>query len=86
MATVTLGAEYDQRLVAATKWALRKVGARRGPAWWAIVGSQDITHGNWVTKQGPVSVEAETYVGLTITGPDEIVERIVELIDAKLSR
>jgi hypothetical protein len=86
MATITLGAEHDRRVVRAARWALRKLGAKRKGWWWGLGGSQDVVHEEWDTKAGIVVVEAETYIGVTISGPDDFIAQAADLVSRKLGR
>jgi hypothetical protein len=77
---ITLGAEYDATLLRALHDALRRLGATQLAHDWALGGSQELR--TLVVQIGParVVVEAETYVGVTIRGPEELVEGIENMI------
>ena len=72
----------DQPLFAAALGALREMGAKRKRHWWGVGGSQEITHEEWKTKRGTLILEAETYIGLTVSGPDDLVAELVGLFGA----
>jgi hypothetical protein len=78
--TVNLGPEYDRSRLAAVRRALREMGAKRKRHWWGVGGSQEITHEEWKTKRGTLILGAETYIGLTVSGPDDLVVELVGLV------
>lgn len=84
MATATLGPEHDRRVARAATWALRKIGARRLDHRWSLFGSQEVVDQRWATSAGPVSLTAESYLGLVIEGPGEIVSEVAALVARKL--
>ncbi|WP_298161345.1 hypothetical protein [Brevundimonas sp.] len=84
MAKVVLGPEHDRRLIRAAKWALHKAGGRRIDRKWFVIGSQEIFEQRWLTASGLVTLEAETYMGLVIDGPDEVVAQVSALIAGRL--
>lgn len=76
MRTVTLGREYDDALKKALADLLQRMGAveirhERGHA-----GSQDVEVLEVAIGEARVVIEAETYMGLSVTGPEEIVAEI----------
>lgn len=50
------------------KVALRMAGARRVGHWWGLGGSQEITRWTFEVDDAHRTVEAETYIGLTLSG------------------
>ena len=84
MTTEVLGPEHDRRLARATTWALRKAGARRLDHKWSLFGSQEITEQHWISSTGPLTLTAETYMGLVLDGPDEVVGQVKSLIARRL--
>ena len=55
------------------KRALRKAGARRVGSWWGLGGSQEISSATFRIDGGRLTIEAETYIGLTVVGDEEAV-------------
>jgi hypothetical protein len=55
------------------KRALRKAGARRVGSWWGLGGSQEISSATFRIGGGRLTIEAETYIGLTVAGDEEAV-------------
>lgn len=84
MATEVLGPEHDRRLARVTAWALRKVGARRLDRSWSLFGSQEIIQQRWMSSAGPLTLTAETYMGLVLDGPDEVVRQVRSLVARRL--
>jgi hypothetical protein len=81
--TVNLGAEYDADLRESLLMALKKLGARRKGHLWGMGGSQELESAEFFIGAATVLVETETYVGLTISGPESIVEKIREYMREK---
>jgi hypothetical protein len=84
MATEVLGPEHDRRLTRAANWALRQVGARRTERAWSLLGSQEVGEQQWITSAGPLTLTSETYMGLVLDGPDEVVEKVGALVRQRL--
>ena len=84
MATEVLGPELDRRLIRATTWALRKAGARRLDHKWSLFGSQEVVERRWMSPAGPLTLTGETYLGLVLDGPDEVVGTVRSLIARRL--
>lgn len=84
MATEVLGSEHDRRLARVTKWALRQVGAQQLDRKWSLLGSQEIVEQRWMSPMGPLTLTAETYMGLVLDGPEEIVEQVRSLVERRL--
>jgi hypothetical protein len=82
--TATLGDEYDHDLRARLLDVLRKLGASiQHPADWSIAGSQELEEFTVVVDGQALRVEVETYVGLSISGPTDLVTKIRNLVAAK---
>lgn len=74
-ATVTLGDEFDQALRQKLMDVLRKLGALQSGGSDRFVGGSQELESLVVTIDGRrLRVEAETYIGLSISGPDDLVE------------
>jgi hypothetical protein len=54
--------------------------------WWGVGGSQEISHWAFVGARGDLTVRAETYVGLTITGPDVAVRDVRARMELQAAR
>lgn len=79
--SVHLGDEYDRDLRAALLTALLESGATLKDRWSGVGGSQEVSREEWETVHGAVTVEAETYVGLSIEGPEAAVAPIVRRLE-----
>jgi len=79
--TVTLGGEADEALRARLFGALRRLGATvLGPAGWVLAGSQVLEELDVRLDGRPLRVTAETYVGLSLSGPQDLVRQVLDLL------
>jgi hypothetical protein len=74
----TVGHEYDEALFERLKSVLRALGYHIDIEWSGVAGSQDISHWEISCPAGTLQIEAETYIGLSITGPVQLVAGIRE--------
>lgn len=74
--TVILGDEYDDALRARVFVILRRLGAEIADGDWALGGSQEVETVRVRLDGADLTVEAETYVGLSLTGPADAVDRV----------
>lgn len=84
MATEVLSPEHDRRVVRAATWALRKIGAQRLDQKWSLFGSQEVGEQYRMSSAWPLTLTAETYMGLVLDGPDEVVSQVRSLIARRL--
>ena len=86
-----LGSEHENAIINALRQVLRKMGAEEGERHWTVAGSQEVSTVHYILGAQPLTVEAETYIGLSITGDSEIVATIAAQVrdvlesDSKLS-
>jgi hypothetical protein len=78
--TIVLGAEYDARLRAALTMVLKELGAQDLSASWSLAGSQELQQMDVDLGNEIISIELETYVGLSIRGTPELVNRIANSV------
>lgn len=78
---VTLGDEFDDELREKLMRVLKDLGATAGDSSRLVAGSQDIEEFDALISGKKIHVEAETYVGLTVSGPNDIVEKIQTLVN-----
>ncbi len=71
-----VGAEYDDAVLAELGEALRKLGFEIAENWAGMAGSQDIANWNFISPDGSLVVEVETYVGVTVEGPPPLVSAL----------
>ena len=79
---IRLGDEFDDALRDAVRTTLAEKGAVLTGKSWGVGGSQEIESLEAMVGGERVLIEAETYVGLTMSGAKTIVERLVEAIRA----
>jgi hypothetical protein len=74
--TWVVGAEHDKALFLALGAALRKLGCTLEDDTWGVAGSQELSR--WVLESslGQIVVEAETYAGISVSGPIEAVDAL----------
>ncbi len=76
--TVILGSEFDQDLRKRVMDVMRELGASVTSGDWAVAGSQEIEtlvadlHGHAIT------IEAETYIGLSATGEEVVIDEFLQ--------
>lgn len=75
-ATIILGDEYDNALRDALRAVLVRSGAVGIDKYWGIGGSQEIEALVIRVRGDLITIEAETFVGLSLTGPKAVVEDI----------
>lgn len=81
MKTVTLGPEFEPALRQRLRAVLTSMGAESlEESWWAVGGSQEISHAEVSVDGATLIIEAETYIGLTITGPASLVGDIADRV------
>jgi hypothetical protein len=76
--SINIGSETDPDCLRRLKAALKRLGARRRFGWWGLGGSQEVTQERYDLLGGVLTVETETYIGITLIGEDHIVERVLE--------
>lgn len=77
---VVLGDEYDDALKDALIAVLQKNGAVGIDKSWAVGGSQEIETFKVTFNNEIVNIESETFVGLTIAGPSDIIEKLEQQV------
>jgi hypothetical protein len=80
---VILGNEWDEALKASLKRVLLDLGAvPEGDEEWGVAGSQELYTAKFRVNDEWVEVESETYIGLSVTGPSSLVERIRQAVQS----
>ena len=74
--TVILGPEYDQHLRATVMEVMRQLGASIESRNWSVAGSQEIETVQAQLAGNAITIEAETYIGLSITGEENMINEI----------
>ena len=84
--TQILGAEYDDTLCEALLRVLMQLGAERLSHNWGVAGSQELESLEVLVGGDRILIEAETYIGLSICRPVEVVERIGGMVAAAMKQ
>lgn len=82
---VNLGAEYDDELRVALREVLRGSGAKLVDKTWGVGGSQLLETRTFELDGSTILIEAETFMGLTISSDAALVERVVASVRERLS-
>ncbi|MDO5895562.1 hypothetical protein [Agrobacterium sp. Azo12] len=78
--TVVLGDEYDQHLRAALVQVMLQLGAVLENRNWVVAGSQEVETFLWQLAGQDITVEAETYMGLSISGDENTINDIAQRV------
>ena len=78
--TWVVGAEYEGPQFGKLGRALRELGYAPLPPEYGVGGSQEIRTWRAVGPLGELVVEAETYIGLTLSGPKLLVGSVRERV------
>ncbi|NTG46202.1 hypothetical protein G6M04_02365 [Agrobacterium rhizogenes] len=78
--TVILGQEHDQKLRDTVMDVVRQLGASITSRNWAVAGSQEIETVLLQLARQEITIEAETYAGLSITGDEKTINEISERV------
>jgi hypothetical protein len=76
--TIILGEEHDQQLRAALVQVLLQQGAVLENRNWFVAGSQEVETFLWRLDGEDITVEAETYMGLSISGYEKTISDIAQ--------
>ncbi|MES1185813.1 MAG: hypothetical protein ABUL60_18515 [Myxococcales bacterium] len=83
---LVLGSEYDDALRHALLDCLTSLGADLAARQWGLGGSQIIETMKISLGRDLLVVEAETYVGLSISGEARVVDRVAAALAAKAGK
>jgi hypothetical protein len=78
-----IGPEFDEYLHKRLGAALKAVGFGLDSEWSGVCGSQDVSHWTVSSEMGELTVESETYIGLSVTGPKALLDRVRKEFEAK---
>ena len=75
---LVVGTEHDEALFERLGDTLLSLGYHPDPSntWHGMAGSQEISHFEFTSPRGKLTVQAETYMGLSISGPTELISEI----------
>jgi hypothetical protein len=82
--TMILGDEYDEVLRDALRTVLIENGAIGIDKSWGVGGSQEIESIQVRIGEKLITIESETFVGLTITGAKSVIEKIADQVNKKI--
>lgn len=68
-----VGDKYDEAAFARLKRALDDLQYSVRDRWAGVAGSQDIQHWTAVGPSGQITIESETYVGLSVEGLPSVI-------------
>ncbi|MGE0388103.1 MAG: hypothetical protein AB7Q97_25540 [Gammaproteobacteria bacterium] len=76
------GPEHDADLRERLAEALESLGYRVAGSDWAVAGSQEVAAWAAEGPRGALAIEAETYIGITVTGPPGLVAELKRTCEA----
>ena len=79
-----LGNEYDDALRQALMACLAEMGADVAARQWGLGGAQILETTKVSIGRDVLVIESETYVGLSVSGPARLVDRVAALMAAKM--
>lgn len=80
--TLVLGEEGDSNTAAALQVVLKELGASFEDRTWGVGGSQEVFSLVAHVAGSKLMVESETYEGLSITGPSDLVKEVAIRVQA----
>ncbi|NWB32066.1 hypothetical protein [Pseudomonas gingeri] len=83
---INLGDEFDESLRAALRTVLAALGATNVDYSWGVGGSQELEVMTVCLNGHVLMVESETYIGLTVEGPEMVVRGLAEKVKQYLGR
>ncbi len=78
--TENIGAEYDEKVWASLKTAISTLNGKINEKQWGLAGSQEIDFFEVQVEGEKLEVEAETYMGISISGSAELIKKICSLL------
>jgi hypothetical protein len=75
--SVVVGNEFDDTLRDSIRIVLDRIGAVCVDKSWGLGGSQEYEKFVFNVGGEQITIESETYIGITISGPGSLVEKIV---------
>ena len=82
--TARLGDEYDDDVKAALEGVLAELGATFDGHEAAVGGSQDVETVVATIGGQPLRITSETYIGVTIRGGADLVDRVARSVETRL--
>lgn len=82
--TKIIGDEFDRAVRDALRETLSQLGAIKRSGLQGVAGSQDLESMEFDLQGRLLVVEAETYVGLTISGAPDLVQTVADEVERRL--
>lgn len=83
--TVILGSEYEEVVWQALRSVLKDLGGAVRDSSWGVGGSQELTSADVIIGGQCITVESETYVGISVSGDSDLVDQIQAAVTSRLS-
>ena len=81
--SIIIGDEYDNKLINLLFIILKEMGSTKINETEALAGSQDYYLASFNINNSIITVEIETYIGITLNGPSELIRIIMDRINNK---
>ena len=81
--SIVIGNEYDEKLIKSLFLTLQEIGAVKKDESSALVSSQDYYLARYEVNNLILTVEIETYIGVTLSGPSNVVREISNKLKRK---
>ena len=78
---LVLGDEFDEKLLSVLKLVLKKNDAVVDGQSWSFGGSQELDASTFILGGEKITIERETYVGLSIYGPKKTIFQLREQVN-----
>jgi len=82
--TIILGKEHDDRLRSTLVELVKDMGGRTLNKSWGVGGTQEVEIWEVEMNGSEITFEAETYIGLSISGEQEIVDEFASRLTERL--
>ena len=81
--SIVIGNEYDEKLIKSLFLTLQEIGAVKKDESSALVGSKDYYLATYEVNNLILTVEIETYIGVTLSGSSNVVREISNKLKRK---
>ena len=82
---INIGDEYDDKLLNALRAVLIRNSADIVDKSWGIGGSQQLESTRVIIDGQELLIECETFIGITVSGPEEVVIQIADQVATELN-
>lgn len=84
--TIVLGDEFDDELKVHLIEKLKSLGAKSLSSDWSLSGSQELNSLSVELRDAVLDIVSETFVGLSVSGPDELVDEVAKAVEVQWHR